>query len=83
MQETKMRETLQMMGIGPVPYWMSWYIIFSCAFALSSFLVAIVCKWVYINTAPLMTFLLVFLYFVSNISFTWFLTVFCSTSQAV
>ena len=39
-----MRETLSMMGISPIAYWGSWYIVYTLMFGIVAICVGLVCS---------------------------------------
>jgi hypothetical protein len=74
-KESKIRESLQMMGVGNIAYWGSWYAAYTLVYAVMAAAVAGTCTEVYRLTSFGFLFFFIWLYMLATISFTWVVSI--------
>ena len=68
-KETKARESMKMMGLYDVPYWISWYIMYTLIYFCISVGCTFVCQFIFEYSSLLLLFTLFFLYGQSCLAF--------------
>jgi ATP-binding cassette subfamily A (ABC1) protein 3 len=61
-KESKARESMKMMGLNDIPYWLSWYIMYTLIYFCISLGCTFVCAFIFEYSSKLLLFTLFFLY---------------------
>ncbi|KAF4084937.1 hypothetical protein AMELA_G00111750 [Ameiurus melas] len=75
-KEHRLKDTMTMMGLYDTAFWLSWGLLYAALVTTMSFLMAIIATWtpLFSNSNFLIIFLLIFLYGISTIFFSFMLT---------
>mmetsp|Transcript_43917 Transcript_43917/g.64517 ORF Transcript_43917/g.64517 Transcript_43917/m.64517 type:complete len:2436 (+) Transcript_43917:98-7405(+) len=81
-KESRMRETLQILGVKSWAYWLSWILVAYLIFALCAVFVTLTLTWsLLINSSMLYVFAFIFLFCSSVIGFSFFISSFFSRAK--
>jgi ATP-binding cassette subfamily A (ABC1) protein 3 len=81
-KETKMRESMSMMGLTDTGFWLSWYITYFIIYLIITLLAVLITSWsLFPYSNPFIIFLMFFLYGLSCIGFSMLISAFFSRAK--